>query len=149
MKKNNFIGKSFITKNFKETQKLGRDFAKILENGDLVCLYGDLGGGKTTFTQGLAEGLGIKNRIISPTFVIVRSYVLRDGMFFHVDLYRIENENDVEGLGLWEKINDKQNITVIEWAEKLKKHLSQKRIDVEFIYGKDDVRKITFRSSNQ
>jgi tRNA threonylcarbamoyladenosine biosynthesis protein TsaE len=149
MKKNNFIGKSFITDNFKETQKLAYDFAKILESGDVVCLYGDLGGGKTTFTQGLAEGLGIKSRIISPTFVIVRSHNFENGILYHIDMYRIENEKDIESLGLQEKINDKQNITVIEWAEKLKNKLPQKRIDVEFSYKKENVRKITFRSLNQ
>ena len=73
MMKNDFINKVFITKTSKETQKLGYDFGKVLEKGDIVCLYGDLGSGKTTFVQGLAVGLGIKQTIISPTFIIVRT----------------------------------------------------------------------------
>lgn len=149
MKKNKFIGNNFITNTFKETQKLGKTFAKTLKKGDVICLYGDLGSGKTTFTQGLAKGLGIKNRIISPTFIIVRSHQLKIGMFYHIDLYRVESEKDLEGLGIEEIINDKNNIVVVEWAEKLKKYLPQKRVDIKFFHEKEDVRKITFSSSNQ
>jgi len=156
MKRNNFFEKVFITKSSKETQKLGYNFAKVLRKGDVVCLYGDLGSGKTTFVQGLAVGLGIKNRIISPTFVIIRSYKVRindKGLmmndFYHIDLYRIENEEDVKGLGMEEIINNKNNTISIEWADKLKNYLPQKRIDISFFYKDDDTRKIIFRSLNQ
>ncbi len=169
MKNNNFIGKNFITKSFKETQKLGKEFARSflarLQGKTLIiALYGDLGSGKTTFVQGLAVGLGIKNRIISPTFIIVRCYELQNQKskiknqnnnanlkslelttFYHIDLYRVENERGLEDLGLEEIINNKNNIVVIEWAEKLKSLMSEKRIDIEFSYEKDSVRKITFR----
>jgi len=171
MKKNNFIGKVFITKTFEETQKLGRDFAKTLKNGDVVCLYGDLGSGKTTFVQGLAQGLGIDNRIISPTFVIVRSYELQSPAFvktsarkqnsklkttsvklksfYHIDLYRMGGEEDIKSLGLDEIINNKNNISAIEWAEKLGEYCPQKAVNIEFIYEKNDTRRIVFRSLNQ
>jgi tRNA threonylcarbamoyladenosine biosynthesis protein TsaE len=149
MNKKDFINKTFTTKSFKETQKLARDFAKVLKKGDIVCLYGDLGSGKTTFTQGLAEGLEIKNRIISPTFVIVRSYVQRVLNFYHIDLYRIESEKSLKSLGIEEILYNKNNIVVIEWAEKLKKYLPQERIDIEIFYKKDNTRKIIFRSLNQ
>lgn len=141
--------KIFITNNFEETKRLGLDFAKFLRKGDIVCLYGDLGSGKTTFVQGLAVGLGIKNRIISPTFVMVRSYKLGAMGFYHIDLYRIEREKDIESLGIEEIINNKNNIVVIEWAEKLMSKRPKKRIDVKFSYEKSDVRKIVFRSTNQ
>lgn len=166
MKKNNFIGKTFLTKSSKETQKIGYDFAKTLKKGDVVCLYGDLGSGKTTFTQGLAKGLGIKNRIISPTFVIIRCYELQTQnsnlrtqiynsklksleRFYHVDLYRAEKKEDVESLGIEEIIDSENNIVVIEWAEKLINNLPKRRMDISFIFEKDNFRKITFRSSNQ
>jgi tRNA threonylcarbamoyladenosine biosynthesis protein TsaE len=150
MNKKDFVGKTFATNSFKETQKLGRDFAKTLEKGDIVCLYGNLGSGKTTFTQGLAQGLGIKNRIISPTFIIVRSYELGAmSSFYHIDLYRMENEKDIEGLGIEEILDSKSSIAAIEWAEKLKDKSPKKRIDIEFSYEKNNVRKITFRSLNQ
>ena len=107
----------FITKNSLETQKLGKKFAERLTAG-VVALYGDLGSGKTTFVQGLAKGFGIK-KIISPTFIIVRSYKLklktqnfplRQGyagqakFFYHIDLYRIQSEKDLEGLGIEENL---------------------------------------------
>ena len=146
-----FINKVFITNSFEETQKLGREFAKALGKGDVICLYGDLGSGKTTFVQGLAEGLGIKQRIISPTFIIIRNYKVRindKGLmindFFHIDLYRIESERDFEGLGIEEIINNKNNIAAIEWAEKLKSSIPKKRIDIKFSYEKENTRKITF-----
>jgi tRNA threonylcarbamoyladenosine biosynthesis protein TsaE len=149
MNRNDFVNKTFVTNNFKETQDLGHSFAKFLEKGDIVCLYGDLGGGKTTFTQGLSKKLGIKNRIISPTFVIVRRYELKDVNFYHIDLYRIENKKDLEGLGIEEILNNRNNITIIEWAEKLGEYLPEKRIDIKFSYENNDARRITFRSTNQ
>jgi tRNA threonylcarbamoyladenosine biosynthesis protein TsaE len=149
MMKNNFIGKKFTTYNFKETQKLGYDFAGALQKGEVICLYGELGSGKTTFTQGLAQGLGIKNRIISPTFVIIRSHSLKSGMFYHVDLYRIETEKDIENLGLEEIMNDPKNIVVIEWAEKLKSLLPKNRIEIKFVNEKENLRKIVFSPLNQ
>ena len=155
--------KVFITNSSKATQELGRDFAKVLKKGDIVCLYGDLGSGKTTFVQGLAEGLGIKQRIISPTFIIIRSYSLKSQKskvksqkynskvkslgirtFFHIDLYRIDDEKSITNLGIEEIINDPQNIVAIEWAEKLKSFLPTKRIDVNFFYEKEGVRKVAF-----
>src|SRR3990167_10943543 len=128
--------KVFVTKNSEQTQKVGQEFAARLnlvqgstltkKGAFVVALYGDLGSGKTTFTQGLAEGLGIKRRIISPTFIIVRNYEL--GIknqelgrinLYHIDLYRIESEEDVESLGIEEIVKDPRNVVVIEWAEKL------------------------------
>ncbi len=136
--------KIYIAKNPKETKELGFNFAKTLEKGQVVCLYGDLGSGKTTFVQGIAVGLGIKNRIISPTFVIVRSYESGVMSFYHIDLYRTESEKDIEVLGIEEIINNPQNIAVIEWAEKMKSLIPEKRIDIKFSYKKNNTRKIEF-----
>jgi tRNA threonylcarbamoyladenosine biosynthesis protein TsaE len=154
MNKKNILNKSIITDNPKRTQELGKELSKILQKGDVICLYGNLGSGKTTFTQGLADGLGIKNRIISPTFVIARCYEIKKHEleilnFYHIDLYRIECEKDIENLGIVEILENINNIVVIEWAEKLKKYLPKKRIDIEFSYEKNDSRKIVIRSSNQ
>src|SRR6476660_7595573 len=98
-----------ITKNFSETQQLGIDLAHSLIGGEVIALYGDLGSGKTTFVQGIAEGLGITQKIISPTFIIVRTYDIdykNCKNFYHIDLYRIESEKDIEGLGLAEIMQD-------------------------------------------
>ena len=145
--------KVYITNNSAETKKLGRDFAKALEKGDLVCLYGDLGSGKTTFAQGLAQGLEIKEKIISPTFIIVRCYELQTQnsklksleaeTFYHIDLYRMESVNDLRELGLEEILENQSSITAIEWAEKMK-DLPEKRIDIKFAYEGENKRKISF-----
>lgn len=141
----------FVTNSFEETQKLGEDFARSLLAGMQgetlnVALYGDLGAGKTTFVQGLAKGLGIKRRIISPTFMIVRSYELGVMGFYHIDLYRTEGNKDIETLGLEEILNDPKNIVVIEWAEKVGDLLPKKRWEIRFEYLGEDKRNITIRN---
>jgi len=136
--------KIFITNSFEETQNLGKELAKTLKGGELVALYGNLGGGKTTFVQGLALGLGIKRRIISPTFIIIRTYDLRPKTFYHIDLYRTETADDIRGLGIDEIIGNSNNIIVVEWAEKMKDFLPEKRIDIYFEYLDENKRKIKF-----
>ena len=121
-----------------ETQNLGEKLAATLKAGNVVCLYGDLGAGKSVFVRGIAKGLGITKRILSPTFVIMRSY---PGLL-HLDLYRID---DFRSLGL-DEIFDGKEIKVIEWAEKLGAAIPQKRIDVRIKKVNETTRKITITS---
>jgi len=154
----------FITNIFGETQRLGEEFAKDIVKRHppgvvLIALHGELGSGKTTFVQGIARGLRIKRRIISPTFVIVRRYKLKSQMsklkstsqifklFYHIDLYRVENAKQIETLGIGEILKDPKNIVAIEWAEKMGKLLPKKRWDIEFEYLEEDKRKIFVVSS--
>src|SRR5664279_1657237 len=106
--------KNIITNSFAETQQLGVSFAKTLKHGEVIALHGDLGSGKTTFMQGIAKGLGIKKNIISPTFIIMRTYEIGSGHLYHVDLYRVEKERDVDGLGLGELLHDPESVVAIE-----------------------------------
>ena len=142
--------KTVTTNSFEETQMLGEDFAKTLKGGEVLALYGDLGSGKTTFMQGLAKGLGVTRNINSPTFIIMRTYEVSSkdlGLqnLYHVDLYRIESEKDVEGLGLVELLNDPQNIVAIEWPDKIKNILPENKISIYFTYVDEDKRKIDFK----
>jgi tRNA threonylcarbamoyladenosine biosynthesis protein TsaE len=123
-----------ITKSTAETQKLGKRIGADLRGGGILALTGELGSGKTTFVQGLAKGLKIKQRIISPTFIIVRKYRAKAKNFYHVDLYRLEGDlgSEIENLGLRDIWKDPKNIVVIEWAEKIKKYLPQNTIWIEF-----------------
>lgn len=139
----------FITGSNEDTQKLGEKIGKELKNTNILALYGNLGSGKTTFVQGLAKGLGIKNKIISPTFIIVRKYEISNNLtiqqfnnFYHIDLYRVGDEKEVEGLGLQEILNDPSNIAAIEWPEKIEGFLPKKRVNIRFEYLNDDKRKI-------
>lgn len=140
--------KSKISNSSLETQKMGEEFAKSLKGGSVVALYGELGAGKTTFAQGVARGLGIKNRIISPTFIIIRKYTMSKGSisnFYHVDLYRVESGIGLENLGLDEILNDEDSIVVIEWAEKLGSKLPKNRIDIYFETIDRDARQIIWK----
>ena len=133
-----------FTQSPQQTQALGEKIGLDLKKGKIkqrtLCFFGDLGAGKTTFIQGLAKGWGVKRRITSPTFVFVKKY---SPGFNHVDLYRIEKEEEAEGLGLEEMFADSQAVTMIEWAEKIKNLLPKERIDFYFDYISDKKRKIT------
>ena len=133
------------TKSEEKTTEIAQNFAKNLKAGDVVALYGDLGAGKTVFAKGIAQGLGIKKRVISPTFTIVRSYKLGSGIeFHHLDLYRGEKEEDFKNVGLSE-IFSPNSIVVIEWADRLKRILPKKRVDIEIIYEGENERLITIK----
>ncbi len=138
-----------ITTNGDETRQLGEQSAEYVRTGGVLCLYGDLGGGKTTFTQGVAKALGIKKLVPSPTFLIVRTYDLQDNKFYHVDLYRLQSEQEIEDIGLPEILSDPTNIVVIEWSEKLGNLLPNDRIDVHFEYVGEDKRKITIKNISE
>ncbi len=134
------------TQNLRETQEFARDFAKNLKAGDVLCLYGNLGSGKTSFVQGLAKGLGITRRIISPTFIIARRYKIGDLNFYHIDLYRTETVQDLRSIGMDEILEDDKNIVAIEWAEKLLDLIPKKRVDLKFEYIDENKRKITIEN---
>ena len=131
------------TNNFEETQKAGERFTQELKAGDIILLFGNLGSGKTTFVQGMAKGLGIKKRIISPTFIIVRRYELSRNAFYHIDLYRVESEDDIKGLGLPEILQEKNAIVAIEWPEKLGKFMPKNYWSLHFDNLGEDKRSIT------
>lgn len=139
-----------ITATAKETKDLGRNFAGKFKNGGVICLLGDLGSGKTTFTQGLAEGLGLKRRIVSPTFIIARQYELTEdntkedsggSYFYHVDLYRLSSLEEAKAIGI-EEMWQKNNIVVIEWPEKIASVLPRVRYEINFVLESLNLRKI-------
>lgn len=103
-----------------------------------------MGAGKTTFVQGLAEGLGIKDRIVSPTFILMRNYVSDPLNLYHLDFYRLDDgfDEEVRNLGLIDIWNEEDSVSVIEWAEKIKDLLPKKVIWIEFESLGEDRRKI-------
>ncbi len=130
----------------KETKEIGKNIAKRLAPGAIIALYGDLGSGKTTLVQGVASGLGIKKRVLSPTFVFMRSYAIQKNHqefdLVHIDLYRGEEASDFKSLGL-EDIFDSQSIVILEWAEKIKKVLPKKRIEIYIKVDKQGARRLS------
>lgn len=123
------------TKSAQETKDFAKKLAKDFLSGGILGLTGGLGAGKTTFAQGFAQGLGIKGKIISPTFLIIRQYPIPDrtNFFYHIDLYRLEDIN-LKTSGLEEILQDKENVVLIEWADKLGDNLPNgKKIELEKI----------------
>jgi tRNA threonylcarbamoyladenosine biosynthesis protein TsaE len=131
----------------KETKKIAQSLAKEIEkkhpnpsNAAVIALEGNLGSGKTKFTQFFAKSLGIKNRVVSPTFLIMKEYTIPKKMykkFFHIDAYRIK-EKDLINLGFKEITKDPKNIVVVEWADRVKKLIPQKAIWLKFSHGKNN-----------
>lgn len=130
-----------VSKSSDETVELGEKLARTLKGGEVVALYGDLGGGKTQFTKGIAKGLGVKGDIISPTFVIRRDYKGKDLNLLHYDFYRFEvpDEELIESL---EEGMNPDNVTVIEWAERVEDYLPEDVIKVTFKYVGEEEREI-------
>jgi len=108
---------SFEVGSVEETWALASKFAGELKSGDVVCLEGDLGAGKTTFTQGLAAALGVDGRVTSPTFCLVQEHRGKDAYLVHMDLYRLHGEEDVVAIG-WEDYLADGAILVVEWPER-------------------------------
>ena len=99
-------------------QQLGRELAANLTIGDVLMLHGDLGAGKTTLTQGVAEGLGIEGPVQSPTFTLVREHDAPTMRLYHLDLYRLDDPDDLEDIGYEVYINPPDGVSLIEWPER-------------------------------
>lgn len=121
------------TKTADETRLLGRALAHYLQAGDLLILEGELGAGKTTFTQGLGAGLEVKQRVTSPTFIIARTHPVEPGSgrpkLVHVDAYRLEGGDDIDALDLESALED--SIVVMEWGKDKAEGLSPHTLLVE------------------
>ena len=124
-----------------ETYALGKRLGEAAKQGDIFCLNGDLGVGKTVFTQGFADGLGITEPVNSPTFTIVQQY--DDGRLplYHFDVYRVSSVEEMEDVGYYDYIND--GVCVIEWAQIIAEILPDGYISVNIEKTGENSRKIT------
>jgi tRNA threonylcarbamoyladenosine biosynthesis protein TsaE len=143
----------YLTKSPSQTKNLGRILAreilktKNLKQAFVLGLEGDLGGGKTCFLQGFAKGLGIKTKITSPTFVIMRRYKIQNTRykiqdFYHIDCYRIKKPKEILTLGFKEIISNPRNIVAVEWADRIKKILPQNSLLFRFKFVNKTSREI-------
>jgi tRNA threonylcarbamoyladenosine biosynthesis protein TsaE len=116
-----------------DTQAFGRELARLLRGGDLVVLTGDLGAGKTTLTQGLAEGLGVRGPITSPTFVIARVHpsLVEGPPLVHVDAYRLGGLEDLDALDLDASLEE--SVTVVEWGHGLVEGLAEDHLEIVLV----------------
>ena len=151
----------YITTSSIQTKKLGQLLAEKLCGGEIICLSGDLGAGKTTFTQGLLKGLNIKGPYTSPTFAIIKHYKEQENSkksvshvtchmsqnVYHIDAYRISSKDLLE-LGFNDFAGKQNSIVIIEWPEKIKKLIPTNALWINFQWLSEKERKITLSSKN-
>ena len=138
-----------ISNSEEETKLMGRKFAKGLKNGDVIVLTGDLGSGKTKFTEGVLQFFGLENEISSPTFNIVNEYVKEDVNVYHFDVYRLEDEDEFYAIGGEEYFE--KGICLIEWGEMIEHALPNKYIQISFSRNLEDenLREIVIEEINK
>lgn len=140
--------RKIISNNETETMRLGLTFGKKCKGGEIFSLEGNLGSGKTIFSKGLAKGLGIKKNVTSPTFIIQNIYEIKNieknnlKKLIHIDAYRLSSKRDLENIGFFDFLNNKENIILIEWGTKIKKFLPSKTKTIRLKFIEENVREI-------
>jgi len=139
---------SVISSHPEETWHIGEVLGSYLGPGDIVCLYGDLGSGKTNLAYGIARGLNVREQYItSPTFIFVNEYHGRTPLF-HIDLYRLAEPEELENIGFREYLTT-DGVTVIEWAEKAEYELPQERLSIYLAVIGEESREIGFLAEGE
>lgn len=116
-------------KGLKATREFGKKLGRALKGGDLICLTGSLGAGKTTLTKSIGKGLGIVDYITSPTFALINEYKGRVDLY-HFDVYRLESEEELYDLG-YEEYFYSDGVTIVEWGNKIEEFLPKDRINID------------------
>ena len=137
-----------ISKSAEQTNQLGQQLGKLLQQGDIICLTGDLGAGKTAFTKGIGVGLGIEEFITSPTYTIINEYNGRIPLY-HFDVYRLEGVEEMFELG-YEEYFFGDGTVVVEWADIVQDIIPQERLWITILRGKEeDSREIILDASGE
>ncbi len=135
-----------ISRSEKETQTIAQKVAKCLRPGNIVCLFGDLGAGKTTFVKGLAKGLRLNSEDVhSPSYVLMNIYPGKKMNLFHFDLYRLDHLDEIYAIGFEEFLYG-DDLSVIEWAERLKEEMPLEYLAVNLSHQGEDKRKIQIKT---
>jgi len=143
--------KENITSSPAQTKKLSEKFVKEIlakkpeKKSFVIGLQGKLGSGKTTFTQGFAKSLGIKKKILSPTFVILKRFKIKNRNFYHIDCYRIQKSKELLDLGFKGIISNPKNIVAVEWADRIKEIMPKHTLWIQFEFVDEKTRKITIK----
>lgn len=126
----------FLSKSILETEEIAKRLAETLKGKEIIALYGDLGAGKTAFTRALADFLGIKDLVSSPTFSIMNEYQSDKFKIYHFDMYRVNSLEDLESTGFFDYIDN--GVIIIEWAENIEKELPHGAIKIHINKAKDE-----------
>ena len=132
---------TYISKSEQETERIGSEFAASLPGGTVVAMYGDLGAGKTAFVRGMAQGLGITQRVTSPTFTIVNEYEGGRLPLFHFDMYRLHSAEELFDIG-WEDFLSRGGICAVEWSENIQEALEPGTVYVDIRRGQGEQERI-------
>jgi tRNA threonylcarbamoyladenosine biosynthesis protein TsaE len=126
---------SFVSRSEEQTRRLGARLGRLLQAGDLICLEGPLGSGKTCFAQGIGIGMGVKEPITSSSFVLIGEYKAPNGLtLYHIDFYRLQNPvEEALAIGIEEKFYG-DGVCVIEWADRAKEIIPPERLWITFNY---------------
>ena len=152
---NTIMPETIITNSEQDTYDFALKFAANLKGGEVIGLMGDLGSGKTIFTKGLAMGIGIKQAITSPTFVLMRLYEIRGAdknieaknkikRFCHIDAYRTKDELDIVSIGAEDFMGQEDTVTVVEWADKIRDILPRRTQYIHFEFQGGEKRLIKY-----
>ena len=133
----------FNSKSEKDTIALGKKVANSLGDFRIICLFGEMGSGKTTFAKAFVKSLGVKNRIISPTYIFVRTYHTDSKKIYHIDAYRLSGDDSL--FEIKEILEDENAIIVIEWAEKITTVLPKKRLEISLKTLNENDREISIK----
>ena len=128
---------AYVTNSPEETEELGRRLGETAEPGMVIAFTGDLGAGKTAFTRGLARGLGIRDRVTSPTFTIVNEYEGGRLPLFHFDMYRLGSADELFHIG-WEDYLARGGVCAVEWSENVAEAIEDDAVRVDIARGEDD-----------
>lgn len=137
--------KTYTTTSVEETHKAAQEVVASLECGTVLALVGDLGAGKTTFTQGIAKHFKISDPVSSPTFALVQEYPVEEGLhnciktIIHVDCYRLDKPEDLRDIGIEEYFNRDDVLVIIEWADQVKDMLPKETQWIEFSHGDESI----------
>lgn len=136
----------FVSRNADQTRRLGARLGQLLEGGEVVCLEGQLGAGKTVLAQGIGRGWGATDRLISPTFVLMRQHrrPTGDQLLLHVDFYRLQGEEDAVGLGLEDWMGSPEVVVLIEWPDRAPGILPQERLWIRLSAAGQGRRRLLF-----
>jgi tRNA threonylcarbamoyladenosine biosynthesis protein TsaE len=136
--------RDFASNSADATIQLGHEVAPLLRDSRLVLLRGDLGTGKTTLVKGIAAAFGAAEAedVTSPTFTLVHEYHGPDRTIYHIDLYRIETQHELDGLGIDDLVRDENNLVLVEWGEKFPRMLTMSDAEISIARAGTDGRKL-------
>lgn len=140
---------SVICNNLQETEDLAKRFSSVVINGAFVCLLGDVGAGKTAFSKFLCSNLCVKEKVTSPSFVILNEYKSGIIPVYHFDLYRLENEGVSTIINELDEYSEGEILTLVEWAEFSQDKLPFDRIEITINYVDDTIREFVFNAYGQ